>query len=64
MVERFKVSEEMKRQILLSKLIARKVFTTKDGKSIYDLDYPSLKREVALLEYREIDIESPPNDWF
>lgn len=64
MIQRFKVTEEMKRQILLKKLIERKVFTTKDGVSIYDLDYPSLRREVALLEFREIDVESSAEAWF
>lgn len=63
-IQRFKVTEEMKRQILLRKLIERKHFKTKDGVIIYDLDYPSLRREVALLEYREVDAESSAEVWF
>lgn len=63
-IQRFKVTEEMKRQILLRKLIERKRFKTKDGVSIYDLDYESLRREVALLEFREVDVESSAEVWF
>lgn len=64
MIQRFTVTEEMKRQIYIKKLLEHKVTTTSDGESIYNLDYPSLRREVALLEYRQINAESSAEVWF
>ncbi|WP_428909431.1 hypothetical protein [Niallia sp. Krafla_26] len=64
MISTFTVTEEMKRQIYIKRLLENKVYTDPEGTSIYELDYKSLRREVVMLEYRNINVESPENDWF
>jgi hypothetical protein len=58
------VTKEAKRQIFISRLLEKGITTTKDGTSIYDLDYYSLRHELVMADFRDKDIESPENRWF
>jgi hypothetical protein len=56
--------QDAKRKIYLSRLLEKGISQTKDGVSIHDLDYYSLRRELVLSSYRETNIDSPENKWF
>ncbi|EIJ79152.1 hypothetical protein PB1_16384 [Bacillus methanolicus PB1] len=54
------VTKEAKRQIFISCLLEKGITATKDGTSIYDLDYYDLRLELVKVDFRE----SPENRWF
>jgi hypothetical protein len=45
--------QELKRKIVLERLLEIGVHTSKDGNSVYDLSYKDLKYELALVEIRQ-----------
>lgn len=56
--------QELKRKIVLERLLEIGVHTTKDGSSVYDLSYDDLKYELVLAEFRYIDLNNSNNGWF
>ena len=63
------IKEAMKRNMMIDRLHQEGITHTKEGESIYNIDYDDLKRELALSKIREeeakqIDIDSPENEWF
>lgn len=58
------IANEMKRNFILEKLLEKGITESQQGTSVYLLDYQSLKNELALSNYREIDVESSENKWF
>jgi hypothetical protein len=61
---KLQLHQEMKRKIELEELIKLGVYTTQDGKSVYDCDYDDLKYELALASFREIDRQNESGKWF
>lgn len=55
---------EHKRNFLIERLTAMKVYKSQDGKSIYELDYDTLKYELVLASFREIDTKNENHRWF
>jgi hypothetical protein len=55
---------ELKRNNIIERLLAKGIKETKDGVSIYDLDYRALKFELAIADFREIAVEKDANKWF
>jgi hypothetical protein len=47
-----KLHQEMKRKIVLENLLKLGVYTSQDGKSVYDLSYNDLKHELVLVSFR------------
>ncbi|WP_248891548.1 hypothetical protein [Bacillus methanolicus] len=47
-----KITQEAKRQILISRLLEKGITETQDEKSIYDLDYYSLRHELVMADFR------------
>ncbi|WP_248892255.1 hypothetical protein [Bacillus methanolicus] len=47
-----KITQEAKRQILISRLLEKGITETKDGTSIYDLDYYSLRHELVMADLK------------
>ncbi len=58
------VSAEMKKNFVLERLIAAGVMYSQQGVSVHELDYETLKYELVLLAFREIDVEHHENKWF
>lgn len=58
------MSIEVKRQHIIKELLEKGVSESKQGKSIYDMDYEELKSELVLQAFREIDRECDSNKWF
>jgi hypothetical protein len=50
--EKVKLTQEAKRQILITRLLEKGITSTKDGTSIYDLDYYSLRHELAMADLK------------
>jgi hypothetical protein len=44
--------QELKRKIVLENLLKLGVYTSQDGKSVYDLSYDDLKHELVLVSFR------------
>jgi hypothetical protein len=55
---------ELKRKIVLENLLKLGVYTSQDGKSVYDLSYDDLKYELVLASFREIDRQNDEGKWF
>jgi len=62
-IAKFKPSLEARRQIVIAELLDKGV-TDIHGTSVNDADYDSLKQELAVLSYRQINIDSPENKFF
>ena len=58
------MKEQMKRNFVLEKLKEQGITHTKDGTSIEELNYDSLKYELVLSAFREIDADKDDNNWF
>lgn len=56
--------QEQKRQFLIERLAAKKIFKTQTGKSIYEADYEELKYELVIDAFHDIDVECDANKWF
>jgi hypothetical protein len=56
--------QEMKRKIVLEELIKLGIYTTQDGKNVYDCDYDDLKYELVLASFRVIDRQNDEGKWF
>jgi hypothetical protein len=54
----------LKRNHIIERLLEKGITKTKDGISIYDLDYRDLKLELSKADFREINAESDSNKWF
>jgi hypothetical protein len=50
--EKVKLTQEAKRQIFISRLLERGITETKDGTSIFDLDYYSLRHELVMADLK------------
>lgn len=46
------VTQEAKRQVFISRLLEKGITTTKDGTSIYDLDYYALRHELVMADLK------------
>jgi hypothetical protein len=53
-----------KRDLVIEELHKLKVFVTKQGQNIEDLNYDDLKYELVLATFRRIDIEKYENRWY
>lgn len=53
-----------KRDFVLDELIKVGVTHTQDGKDINEADYETLKVELVLQAFKEIDVEVGANKWF
>lgn len=58
------IQENMKRNFVLEHLKAKGITHTQNGTSIIELDYESLKYELVLASFREIDAENSEGKWF
>jgi hypothetical protein len=56
--------QEMKRKIVLEELIKLGVYTTKEGKNVYDCDYDDLKHELVIARFRQSDRQNDEGKWF
>jgi hypothetical protein len=59
-----KNTQAIQKKSMINDLVEKGITETKDGKSIYELDYYELRHELVLVEIRKTDIESPENKWF
>jgi hypothetical protein len=50
--EKVKLTKEAKRQIFISRLLEKGITITKDGTSIYDLDYYALRHELVMADLK------------
>lgn len=58
------LNQDTKKQMYIARLLERGITETKDGTSIHDLDYYSLRQELAVSDYRVKNIDSPENGWY
>lgn len=56
--------QDWKRNFVIERLEKLNVRQSQDGKSIYELDYESLKIELVLAEFRKIDMDCDAGKWF
>lgn len=56
--------QEMKQKFVLERLVKMGVRQSQTGKPLHELDYETLKYELVLASFREIDAESSSNGWF
>jgi hypothetical protein len=63
MISLIKPSLEARRQIVISELLENGI-TTINGTSVNDVDYDTLKQELALLRFRKINIECQEAKFF
>lgn len=55
---------EQKKQFIIERLHKRKIFISQTGKRLDECDYETLKYELVLSEFKEIDIAADANGWF
>ncbi|MCM3763462.1 hypothetical protein [Neobacillus niacini] len=55
---------ELKRNHIIERLLEKGITETKDGISIYDMDYKALRLELSKADFRDINAESDSNSWF
>lgn len=55
---------KLKRDFILELLKEKGVTHSQTGTSIHALDYESLKYELVLASFREIDVEGESSKWF
>jgi hypothetical protein len=58
------MKKQMKKQYVLDRLTELGVTHTQQGKPIQECDYETLKYELVLSEFRQIDISHDSNKWF
>jgi hypothetical protein len=58
------VTTAMKREFVLERLLEKGVTKSQDGTSIYECDYETLKYELVLQAFRDIDVENGESGWF
>jgi hypothetical protein len=59
-----KLQKQMKRDMVLERLLELGVTTSQTGKSIHELSYDELKTLWVLAEMRQVDIDHPEHVWF
>lgn len=64
MVSQNKLHRELKRKVILEKLLEKGVTKSQEGKDIHDCDYKELKHEWVMFSVREIDVENKESGWF
>lgn len=55
---------ELKKNHIIERLLEKGIKETKDGTSIYDLDYRALIIELSIARCLEVAIEKDDNKWF
>lgn len=55
---------EMKQKFVLERLLKMGVRQSQSGKSLHECDYETLKYELVLASFREIDVEHDLNRWY
>jgi hypothetical protein len=55
---------ELKRKHIIERLLEKGIKETKDGTSIHDLDYKSLKMELSIAQCLEVEVEKDEHKWF
>lgn len=58
------VFQNLKRQVLLEKLLEKGVLVCQSGLSVYEAGYEEIKYEWVLLSFREIDVENGMDQLF
>lgn len=58
------ITQEMMRNFVIERLLEQGIKTNQNGVSIYELDYETLKYELSLSAFREIDVMTEANRWF
>lgn len=56
-----KLHQELKRKVILEKLLEKGVTKSQQGTDIRECDYAEVKYEWVLLTFREIDIDNKEN---
>ncbi|NRD80314.1 hypothetical protein HPT25_23615 [Bacillus sp. BRMEA1] len=56
--------QELKHKFVLDKLRKLGVTHSQEGDPITELDYESLKYELVLASFKEMDVQSESNKWF
>lgn len=59
-----KLTNNMKRDFVLNRLLEKGVTKSQQGIPVHDLDYDELKYELVLLSFSEIDVENDQGRWF
>jgi hypothetical protein len=59
-----KLQKQMKKDLVLERLLALGVTTSQTGKSVHELGYDELKTLWVLAEMRQVDIDHPDHKWF
>jgi hypothetical protein len=59
-----KLKKNMKKQMVLDRLLELNITHSQQGKPIEELEYSELKYELVLAEMRQVDIEHPDHKWF
>jgi hypothetical protein len=63
-VKQIDVVKNMKKNIVLDRLLELGVQESQQGKPIHTLSYEEMKYELVLAEFRKIDVETDANKWF
>lgn len=59
-----KLRENMKKEMVIERLVELGCTTNQAGTSIYELEYGELKTVLVLAEMRQVDIDHPNHKWF
>jgi hypothetical protein len=58
-----KLSQDAQAQVMVSDLLAMGITSSKEGKSIYEMNYYDLRQELSVARYRNREVGSPENRW-
>ena len=56
--------QELKHKFIIDQLLESGITKSQEGIDIRDCDYETLKSELVLQTFREIDVENDKNMWF
>jgi hypothetical protein len=59
-----KLQKQMKKDMVLERLIELGIITSPTGKPVHELEYSELKTLWVLAEMRQVDIDHPDHKWF
>jgi hypothetical protein len=56
-----KLSQDAQAQVMVSDLLTMGITSSKEGKSIYEMNYYDLRQELSVATFRIRDVGSPEN---
>ncbi|KAA0547555.1 hypothetical protein FZW96_11955 [Bacillus sp. BGMRC 2118] len=56
--------QELKRKVILEKLLEKGITKSREGQDIHECDYAELKREWVMFSVLDIDVENKESGWF